>query len=480
MKCNFSREDIINYAEGGLSQDKTAEIKRHIDNCEECRRFYGVMVLSAGYASREVQSDKLFYEKVIGKIDSNRYKERKLKYSLGKILSIVRPALKPTAAAAAICAVALLIGLNGQQIGDFMSSNFEKKIVAGNNQEEDGDNIQALNPTPAADSVMPVTKDRPETKSDNLSIEGMNEVRRFNLVKSDSLGFSTYITDDLVAEPLSTDKGDALYIYTNYVGKLNKNVFVRFYSPGNLTETTVEEMSKSAEQDLKSEGYKVEKVLDTNMYFYADSEVELKGEMKDETGTKYCKMSIFRHEGRIYSIMVQYPMEFAEGFEPRVKKMLDEIIWYDGLKGSTDKSNFIIKIGSSGNFESTVDSGNVTSINDISQYTVGIEQSPGSHSEFTATIDQSRDSYSEYPIYIKFPGKELSDDSSAVNVSIKPESWRYIPKENYSSDTLCFCINITDPSVKGEIIIDKVLDKNGNSLILEPVRFYIQPDTKVG
>lgn len=329
MKCDFNREDIINYAEGGLSQDKTAEIKHHLDNCEECRRFYGVMVLSAGYASSEARTDKFFYEKVIGNIDSDRYKERKIKYSLGKYLSILRPVFKPAAAAAVICIAALLIGLNGQQIGDFMSSNFGNKIAAGNNLVEDKGNKYELSPTQVANTAIPAAKNRPETKLDNLSIEGMNEERRFNLVKSDPLGFSTYISDDLAAEPLRTDKGDALFIYTNYVGKLNKDVFIRFFSPGSLMETTVEEMSKSAEQDLKSEGYKVEKVLNTDEYFYADSEVELKAEGKGEKGDRYCRISIFRHGDRLYSIMMQYPAEFAEGFSPRVNKILDEMVWDD-------------------------------------------------------------------------------------------------------------------------------------------------------
>jgi hypothetical protein len=119
-------------------------------------------------------------------------------------------------------------------------------------------------------------------------------------------------------------------------------------------------------------------------------------------------------------------------------------------------------------------------INSVSQYTVGMDQSSDTNSEFTAVIDQSVDSFSEYPIYIMFPDKELSDDSSAVNVSIKPESWRYIPKGNYRKDTLHFCINITDPSLKGEIVIDKVLDKDGNSLIQEPIKIHIQPDAKSG
>lgn len=343
MSYHFSKEDIMNYAEGGLSQDTACEIKSHIDKCEECRRFYGVITLSESFASKEISKERNFYEKVMRNIDSDRYAKRKTRYVFGQTLTKIRPFMKPVFAVAAVCIVLLVAAAVKPGIGNYFSSDSGNKILAGNTINEGQVNEPIFSPTPrvtqadseAMRSSQPQAtgipaENRPETKEMATIIEGTNENYRFKLIDNDTLGFSTYIPDKFEAESLSTNFIERLTVYVNYTGKVNKDAFIQFSSPPSwqTDKITFEGLLDSTEDNMKSEGFTVRTIKDNETKFYKHSEVELWGEKKDSRyGSIISMSSLFKHGDRPYRITVQYPIEYAEGFVPRVNNILNEIVW---------------------------------------------------------------------------------------------------------------------------------------------------------
>ena len=72
---------------------------------------------------------------------------------------------------------------------------------------------------PSGESVENPTKDRPNTKTDTIILEGMEEPFQFTLHHSQALGFSTYIVDDMVVEEASSGEGDGVIVFANFSGK---------------------------------------------------------------------------------------------------------------------------------------------------------------------------------------------------------------------------------------------------------------------
>lgn len=68
------------------------------------------------------------------------------------------------------------------------------------------------NEDPPGESVDDPAKDRPNTKTDMIILEGMEEAFQFTLHHSQALGFSTYIVDDMIVEEASSGEGDAMIV----------------------------------------------------------------------------------------------------------------------------------------------------------------------------------------------------------------------------------------------------------------------------
>lgn len=180
---------------------------------------------------------------------------------------------------------------------------------------------------PATSEDIPA-KNRPQTKRDTISLEGMEETFSFGLIDSSALGFSTYITDDMKAESASSGEGDSLTIFANFAGRLNKDAMAQFFARPDGVRTTVREMTTLAEETAKFNGFEVaSRSTDAYRYEFSEAEFGIQKQVKNQTilGT----VSIFRHGDRVYRFTVQYPEDYEEGFVPRVDKMLDDLMWYD-------------------------------------------------------------------------------------------------------------------------------------------------------
>ncbi|WP_199619705.1 hypothetical protein [Paenibacillus alkalitolerans] len=220
------------------------------------------------------------------------------------------------------------------------------ELPAANNDEQQTDGQTSDNPdetvssgkgdggedgsTGAADSDN-AAKNRPETKTDTIELEGMPEKLEFTLHDNPALQFSTYISNDLLVEGAGSGQdGDSLTVIANFAGKKNEDAKVQFFSPSKGTRTTVEEQTEEAKQSLQSEGYEISERTGDSPNSFAMSDIEFFITKQNEDGHHLLGIvSIFKHGDRVYRVTVQYNEDWEEGFVPRVNKMFEDIVWYE-------------------------------------------------------------------------------------------------------------------------------------------------------
>lgn len=130
MKCKFSMDDIINYAEQNISADEAEIIKEHLNVCKKCRDYYNVLTISEGLTKSTVKKNENIEAKVIEAIDKNRYKNGKALYTLGRFVYKSGPVLKIAAALTVTFAIAFFILAN--------RSNSPQLISSGQTEPPDG------------------------------------------------------------------------------------------------------------------------------------------------------------------------------------------------------------------------------------------------------------------------------------------------------------------------------------------------------
>ncbi|MBT2616521.1 MULTISPECIES: hypothetical protein [unclassified Bacillus (in: firmicutes)] len=182
---------------------------------------------------------------------------------------------------------------------------------------------------PSGEPVDDPAKDRPNTKTDTIILEGMEEPFQFTLHHSQALGFSTYIVDDMVVEEASSGEGDAMIVFANFAGKRNEDAKVQIFSNSEGTNATIEEKKEFAREVVISNGFEIKQPSDNTPKRFDWSEVEFDISKKDSNYSIVGTVSVFQQGDRVYYAIVQYPEEYEEGFIPRVVKMFDDIVWYE-------------------------------------------------------------------------------------------------------------------------------------------------------
>ncbi|MCY9139083.1 lipoprotein [Peribacillus frigoritolerans] len=213
-----------------------------------------------------------------------------------------------------------------------------KGVQEGNKEsppisEKPNDNpkqIDGQDEDPPGESVEDPTKGLPNTKTDTIILEGMEEPFQFTLHHSQALGFSTYIVDDMVVEEASSGEGDAMIVFANFAGKRNEDAKVQIFSKSEGTNATIEEQADFAREVVISNDFEIKQRSDNSPNRFNWSEVEFDISQKGSNYSILGTVSVFQHGDRVYYAIIQYPEDYEEGFIPRVVKMFDDIVWYEG------------------------------------------------------------------------------------------------------------------------------------------------------
>jgi cell division protein FtsL len=127
MKCQYSFEEINNFFEGNISTDSYNEIEKHMESCKECKDYHSSLVLTGRCLIRSEGLNANVYEKILSKIDQNKYRSRKkwlYKFS-GKISSHAK-VLTSAAALIVVCLLTIISVSYREEIGSFTNTLFEK------------------------------------------------------------------------------------------------------------------------------------------------------------------------------------------------------------------------------------------------------------------------------------------------------------------------------------------------------------------
>ncbi len=150
--------------------------------------------------------------------------------------------------------------------------------------------------------------DLPETKTEMVMIEGMEEEMMLNLLQNEEADFSIYIPDDMQGK----FNDDDLDVYTNFGGTLNEDA--RFF--------IYEETEADVLGTLKSDGFTTD-AAETLAFDFTDTEQAL---IKDGFSGR---IGSFTHQDDAYTIGYYYPSEFGDGFSARLPLIVDSLVWHD-------------------------------------------------------------------------------------------------------------------------------------------------------
>lgn len=173
-----------------------------------------------------------------------------------------------------------------------------------------------------------INKDNKEQPSQDLDlqieefieIEGMKEKITLNLYDKGIVPFRTYIPFDFTTEEVSSGEGDAYWFYANYGNKKIDDVYLKSYF---FSEISEEELNLDDNDNTFSLMLDGMETVNTKEKRY-DWSIK---EFKSPEEPTYAMLG--KHQDQYFVMILNYPVEYAEGFAPRVNKILEHFYWTD-------------------------------------------------------------------------------------------------------------------------------------------------------
>lgn len=165
-------------------------------------------------------------------------------------------------------------------------------------------------------SLMAQGDSLPQKKTIPIMIEGTEEKMVLYLHQAKPLGFYTYVPRDMIAK----SNGRTFTVNSRFQGKVNQNVKFQIIKMGH----SLNQAESQLKQILKEEGFQL-KSISKQRFGFAKREYAL-----SKTGFMG-RAAVFQYNGRYYVLYYFYPPEYADGFEPRLEIILDELVWYDSI-----------------------------------------------------------------------------------------------------------------------------------------------------
>jgi len=176
-------------------------------------------------------------------------------------------------------------------------------------------------------SHAPMGEERPASKMETISLEGMEQTLRFRLYDSRPAGldvpFTTYVPDDMAIRSAPRENGDRFVARAVFGGQVEPRAFVeaRFLSPGAAQQAAVESLAAWAPDERPSpleSGKRFAWSVRERWVHRGSGDTEVDG-----------VAGLGCHAGRWFVIHIEYPQEYGEGLLPRVERMLEEWRWED-------------------------------------------------------------------------------------------------------------------------------------------------------
>lgn len=160
---------------------------------------------------------------------------------------------------------------------------------------------------------------RPTTKTAVISIEGEKTAIALRLYQEYKNLFTTYFPDqDFLPEGVSSGEGTGARFTANFGGVRNNNAYVSvsfLNSVKNLGQLRRFVNSKSGL--IAANKWRVISRTQNTGYPWAKEKIMFR-QGRDLTGTLY----LGQQNGKVFYVITQYPLEYAEGFVPRADLIL--------------------------------------------------------------------------------------------------------------------------------------------------------------
>lgn len=167
---------------------------------------------------------------------------------------------------------------------------------------------------PPASTAAPVPEaDRPATRTDSFMVEGMAEPIDLRLVEVTDvpLPFSTYIPTDWEDEINASGEGTAVQFT---MGEAMMSLFVPAHA---TTEAEVTDLARAvADSRGGAEAY--------------DAGAPWRAAFSFAEGDAVGNVRVGEHDGTFFYVVEAHPIEYGDGFAPRVRLVLDNLRWADG------------------------------------------------------------------------------------------------------------------------------------------------------
>lgn len=170
----------------------------------------------------------------------------------------------------------------------------------------------------------------PEAKTDTIQIEGMPEEIALRLVESPpgfEPAFHTYVPEDMSDNQTSSGEGTGWRFNARFAGNENPEAFMLvFFYPENTSDDAA---GKVIDSILVGRTPVQRDAGTSRRYAWSEREYSFSG--TSESGQRIAgSVALGRHNGRLFHVLVEYPVEYGDGFGPRVYRVLSEWRWADG------------------------------------------------------------------------------------------------------------------------------------------------------
>src|SRR5262249_27516590 len=142
-------------------------------------------------------------------------------------------------------------------------------------------------------------------------------------------GFTTYIPEDMIPEPAGSGTQKAIRFVANFGGTREEEAYleVLFY-PADTTESTAKSLLQAAARGAYSSK---ERSAADKQFGWSLTERDF---VASKTRRRVVGLvALGRHGDSLFQVTLHYPEEFAEGFVPRARRILDEWRWTDTNQG---------------------------------------------------------------------------------------------------------------------------------------------------
>lgn len=204
-------------------------------------------------------------------------------------------------------------------------------LSAGCARQPKQKNAAAAESTRADSAARVSLEERPSTKMETVSLEGMEQTLRFRLFDSRTAGldvpFTTYVPDDMAIRSAPKETGDRFVARAVFGGQVEPRAFIeaRFLPVRTTERAAAESLAAWAPDERPSP-------LDSGKRFgWSVRERWIRRGEGD--GAVEGIAALGRHGARWFVIHMEYPIDYGEGLLPRVEQVLGEWRWEDTQEG---------------------------------------------------------------------------------------------------------------------------------------------------